>query len=74
VGVRITIDLRDAIAADPVAIGAVAAPAGMLAGRRTVVIDAADPAWSGRPHEVTLRVGYAGVPDLPPFASVPSVP
>jgi hypothetical protein len=46
----------------------------MLAGRRTVVIDAADPAWSGRPHEVTLRVGYAGVPDLPPFASVPSVP
>jgi len=69
-GVRITIDLRDAIAADPVAIGAVAAPADALAARRTLVLEARDPAWSGRPHEVTLRVGYAGVPALPP-ASAP---
>ncbi len=69
-GVRITIDLRDAIAADPVAIGAMAAPADALAARGTLLLEARDPAWGGRPHEVTLRVGYAGVPALPP-ASAP---
>jgi hypothetical protein len=67
IGVRIRIDLRDAVAADPVAIGALAATAGALAGRGAVKIEARDPAWSGRPHEVLLRVGYAGVPSLPPY-------
>lgn len=73
-GVRITIDLRDAIAADPVAIGALAAPADALAARRALVLEARDPAWSGRPHEVTLRVGYAGVPALPPASAPISSP
>jgi hypothetical protein len=74
-GIRITIDLRDAIAADPVAIGALAASADALAARRTVVLEARDPAWSGRPHEVTLRAEYAGVPGLPAFgASISSAP
>jgi hypothetical protein len=74
IGVRIRIDLRDAIAADPVAIGAVAAPAGALTGRGAVKVDARDPAWSGRPHEVLLRVGYAGVPALPPYDVVQDAP
>lgn len=74
-GIRITIDLRDAIAADPVAIGALAAPADVLAARRTLVLEARDPAWSGRPHEVTLHAEYAGVPSLPAFGkSISSAP
>jgi hypothetical protein len=74
-GIRITIDLRDAIAADPVAIGALAAPADALVARRTLVLGARDPAWSGRPHEVTLLAEYAGVPGLPAFgASISSAP
>ena len=69
IGARIRIDLRDAIAADPVAIAAVAAPAGAFAGMRTVTLSARDPEWQGPPHEVRLRVRYAGVPELPAHSS-----
>ena len=61
------IDLRDAIAADPIALGALAATIAEWRALRQVDLPVTDPAYPGRPHRLRFRVTMPDAPALPPF-------
>jgi hypothetical protein len=61
------IDLRDAIAADPIALGALAATIAEWRALRQVDLPVTDPAYPGRPHRLRFCVTMPDAPALPPF-------
>ena len=61
------IDLRDAMAADPIALGGLAATIGEWRALRQADITVTDPAYPGRPHRIRFRVTMPDAPALPPF-------
>ena len=63
------IDLRDAMAADPIALGGLAATIGEWRALRQADITVTDPAYPGRPHRIRFRVTMPDAPALPPFTA-----
>jgi hypothetical protein len=63
------IDLRDALAADPIALGGLAATIGEWRALRQADITVTDPAYPGRPHRIRFRVTMPDAPALPPFTA-----
>ena len=61
------IDLRDAIAADPIALGGLAATIAEWRSLRQADLPVTDPAYPGRPHRLRLRITMPDAPPLPPF-------
>lgn len=68
VGAVARIDLRDALAADPVAYGVTRTTLGDALRAGGLVVSVADPAWTGRTHRVAFRATPVGAPSLPPYA------
>ncbi len=64
---RARIDLRDAVAADPVATGGDTRTRAEWRSARTAEVPVRDPLWSDRPHVLMLRITSPGVPALPPY-------
>ena len=64
---RARIDLRDAVAADPVATGADTRTRAEWRSARVTELPVRDPLWGERPHLLLLRVTSPGVTALPPF-------
>lgn len=64
---RARIDLRDAVAADPSATGAVTRTRAEWRSARITELPVRDPLWGDRPHLLLLRVTSPGVTALPPF-------
>jgi len=64
---RARIDLRDAVAADPVATGDDTRTRAQWRSARAAEVPVRDPLWSDRPHVLMLRITSPGVPALPPY-------
>lgn len=64
---RVAIDLRDAVAADPVAVGQQSCTPDEWRAARVTELPVRDPLWNGRPHVLLLRATSPGVPALPPY-------
>lgn len=64
---RVRIDLRDAVAADPVATGDDTRTRAEWRSARAAELPVRDPLWSDRPHVLMLRLTSPGVPALPPY-------
>ena len=67
VDATVAIDLRDAVAADPVARGSEERPFAAWRCARVVEVPVRDPLWGERPHLLLLRVTSPGLTALPPF-------
>jgi len=65
----VRVDLRDAVAADPMAIGVADRTPLLLMADRGVTLRAQDPSWGGRPHAMRVRAMPKGAPALPPYPS-----
>lgn len=63
----VAIDLRDAVAADPVARGFEERAMAAWRAGRVVELPVRDPLWGERPHLLLLRVTSPGLTALPPF-------
>ncbi len=63
----IRVDLRDAVAADPMALGVADRTPLLLMADRGAALRAQDPAWGGRPHLVRVRAMPHGAPVLTPY-------
>ncbi len=66
-GAVVHIDLRDVLAADPIATGSMEVNPAELRATQTFVIAVVDPLWSPRPHRLFLRAQAVGAPLLPPW-------
>ncbi|NDC64037.1 MAG: hypothetical protein EBZ59_08675 [Planctomycetia bacterium] len=64
---RARIDLRDAVAADPVATGGDTRTRSEWRAARVVEVPVRDPLWSERPHLLVLRITGPGLTALPLF-------
>jgi hypothetical protein len=67
VGVLATIDLRDAILADPRPRGSVRQPVAAWRSDRSVEVQLVDPAWAGCRHVAVFGITVPKTPPLPPF-------
>jgi hypothetical protein len=67
VGVAATIDLRDAILADPRPRGTLRQPIAAWRAGRTEAVAFTDPSWVGCRHSAVIRVAVPKTPPLPPF-------